>query len=81
MVDSGLNTSSPPAEKAGTCRVCNLSTSTGNPQGEIAEKPGFRIPAWLKELLVLALAVAIGIGGYLLEHAAEIGRASCRERV
>ena len=72
MVDSGLSTSSPTVENTGTCRVCDLSASSGNPQGKTAEKPGSSVPAWLKELLVLALAVAIGIGGYLLEYAAAI---------
>ena len=77
MADSGLDTTCSPAGGTGSCRVCDMTTTAENQQGKSPDgnQPGTPagwitdLPAWIKEVLILAMAVAIGIGGYILEHA------------
>jgi Zn2+/Cd2+-exporting ATPase len=61
MADSGMNTSCPPADGTGSCRVCDMTDDQDGPTTGLL--------VWGKEVLMLALAAAIGVGGYVLEHA------------
>ncbi|MFH2112919.1 MAG: heavy metal translocating P-type ATPase, partial [Spirochaetota bacterium] len=68
MADSGLTTSCAPTGSTGSCTVCDMTTAAQNHQGETSERETAGIPAWVREVLMLALAGAMGVGGYFLER-------------
>ncbi|MDX9957463.1 MAG: heavy metal translocating P-type ATPase [Spirochaetia bacterium] len=85
MADTASTNNCKPTDATGYCRVCDLTAAAESHQMESpgshpAGHPGSHpassqdaqttsLPDWAKEVLMLALAASIGVGGYILEHA------------